>query len=271
MYATLAPQAAWPRAGDRRRARQHYGSLCVASKCGQLYGLDPDHYSRSPRTQPPTAVAYRCLASSLLRSALLEPGPDRGCETGRGEILRPIAEKSQRHRTGSSLIGPLVGLRLSGTCADASREHPEAHPDHHDDTRIETTPIVHNQVRGPGYYQQNGRRDAERADDGETLRNAAWRRWLPRGNSHTKDVHVAELGFDDRFTLLVEAEHIARDNRKLDRLLKQGHLRIGRATPKRTSAAHESTRSQQPQYSDTRSPIFPRACASARCPGSSVC
>jgi DNA replication protein DnaC len=40
------------------------------------------------------------------------------------------------------------------------------------------------------------------------------------------DAHAAELGFDDRFTLLVEAEHIARDNRRLSRLLKQAQLRI---------------------------------------------
>jgi hypothetical protein len=43
------------------------------------------------------------------------------------------------------------------------------------------------------------------------------------------DAHVAELGFDDRFTLLVEAEHIARDNRRLERLLKQALLRIANA------------------------------------------
>lgn len=40
------------------------------------------------------------------------------------------------------------------------------------------------------------------------------------------DAHAAELGFDDRFTLLVEAEHLARDNRRLTRLLKQAQLRI---------------------------------------------
>jgi DNA replication protein DnaC len=40
------------------------------------------------------------------------------------------------------------------------------------------------------------------------------------------DAHVAELSFDDRFSLLVEAEHIARDNRRLDRLLRQAQLRI---------------------------------------------
>lgn len=43
------------------------------------------------------------------------------------------------------------------------------------------------------------------------------------------DAHAAELGFDDRFTLLVEAEHIARDNRRLNRLLKQAQLRISDA------------------------------------------
>lgn len=45
------------------------------------------------------------------------------------------------------------------------------------------------------------------------------------------DTNVAELGFDDRFTLLVEAEHLARDNRKLDRLLNK----LSCASPMRAS------------------------------------
>jgi len=40
------------------------------------------------------------------------------------------------------------------------------------------------------------------------------------------DAKAAELSFDDRFTLLVEAEHMARDHRRLNRLLKQAQLRI---------------------------------------------
>jgi len=43
------------------------------------------------------------------------------------------------------------------------------------------------------------------------------------------DANAAELGFDDRCTLLVEAEHIARDNRRLSRLRKQAQLRISDA------------------------------------------
>jgi DNA replication protein DnaC len=43
------------------------------------------------------------------------------------------------------------------------------------------------------------------------------------------DAGAAELGFDDRFSLLVEAEHMARDNRRLSRLLKQAQLRIADA------------------------------------------
>ena len=43
------------------------------------------------------------------------------------------------------------------------------------------------------------------------------------------DARAAELGFVDRFALLVEAEHLARDNRRLGRLLKQAQLRIGNA------------------------------------------
>lgn len=40
------------------------------------------------------------------------------------------------------------------------------------------------------------------------------------------DPGIAELNFDERFTLLVDAEHLARDNRRLARLLKQAQLRL---------------------------------------------
>lgn len=41
-----------------------------------------------------------------------------------------------------------------------------------------------------------------------------------------KDTKLGSLTFDERFALLVEAEHLARDNRKLSRLLKDAQLRI---------------------------------------------
>jgi DNA replication protein DnaC len=41
-----------------------------------------------------------------------------------------------------------------------------------------------------------------------------------------KDAKLGSLTFDERFALLVEAEHLARDNRKLSRLLKDAQLRI---------------------------------------------
>lgn len=40
------------------------------------------------------------------------------------------------------------------------------------------------------------------------------------------DASTAKLSFDDRFGLLVEAEHLARDNRRLKRLLKAAELKI---------------------------------------------
>jgi len=43
------------------------------------------------------------------------------------------------------------------------------------------------------------------------------------------DASAAKLSFDDRFGLLVEAEHLARDNRRLKRLLKAAELRISDA------------------------------------------
>jgi DNA replication protein DnaC len=44
-----------------------------------------------------------------------------------------------------------------------------------------------------------------------------------------KDPKTHQLSFDERFTMLVDAEYAARDNRKLARLLKQAQLRISDA------------------------------------------
>jgi DNA replication protein DnaC len=44
-----------------------------------------------------------------------------------------------------------------------------------------------------------------------------------------RDTKIGELSFDERFTLLVDAEHQARDNRRLTRLLKDAQLRIPQA------------------------------------------
>jgi DNA replication protein DnaC len=40
---------------------------------------------------------------------------------------------------------------------------------------------------------------------------------------------VADLSFDERFALLVDAEHLARDNRRLGRLLRDANLRLREA------------------------------------------
>jgi DNA replication protein DnaC len=44
-----------------------------------------------------------------------------------------------------------------------------------------------------------------------------------------KDAKIGALSFDERFTLIVDAEHQARDNRRLTRLLKDAQLRISEA------------------------------------------
>jgi DNA replication protein DnaC len=41
-----------------------------------------------------------------------------------------------------------------------------------------------------------------------------------------KNPQIATLAFDERFGLLVDAEHLARDNRRLDRLLRDAQLRF---------------------------------------------
>ncbi len=54
-------------------------------------------------------------------------------------------------------------------------------------------------------------------------------RLAPMANAWTaqqKDTSLQSLTFDERFALLVDAEYLARDNRRLTRLLKDANLRI---------------------------------------------
>lgn len=44
-------------------------------------------------------------------------------------------------------------------------------------------------------------------------------------NTQAKNPQIATLAFDERFGLIVDAEYLARDNRRLDRLLKDAQLR----------------------------------------------
>jgi DNA replication protein DnaC len=44
-----------------------------------------------------------------------------------------------------------------------------------------------------------------------------------------KSAKVGDLGFDERFAMLVDAEYLARDNRRLTRLLKDAQLRLSNA------------------------------------------
>jgi len=44
-----------------------------------------------------------------------------------------------------------------------------------------------------------------------------------------KNPEIAKLAFDERLGLLVDAEHLARENKRLARLLKEAKLRIGQA------------------------------------------
>jgi DNA replication protein DnaC len=44
-----------------------------------------------------------------------------------------------------------------------------------------------------------------------------------------KDLKIGALAFDERFALLVDAEYLARDNRRLQRLLKDAQLRLPEA------------------------------------------
>lgn len=44
-----------------------------------------------------------------------------------------------------------------------------------------------------------------------------------------KDAKVSSLSFDERFGMLVDAEHLARDNRRIKALLREAELRIANA------------------------------------------
>ena len=68
------------------------------------------------------------------------------------------------------------------------------------------------------------------------------------------DPGTAELSFDERFALLVDAEHLARDNRRLARLLKQAQLRITAACIEdvKTSAERGLAKSQLQQLATCR-------------------
>lgn len=68
------------------------------------------------------------------------------------------------------------------------------------------------------------------------------------------DPGTAELSFDERFALLVDAEHLARDNRRLARLLKQAQLRITDACIEdvKTSAERGLAKSQLQQLATCR-------------------
>lgn len=49
--------------------------------------------------------------------------------------------------------------------------------------------------------------------------------WLEQN----KSAKMNDLGFDERFAMLVDAEHLSRDNRRLQRLLKDAQLRLTNA------------------------------------------
>ena len=52
-----------------------------------------------------------------------------------------------------------------------------------------------------------------------------------------RDAQIGALSFDERFSLLVDAEYQARDNRRLTRLLKDAQLRIPEACPEDVAAS----------------------------------
>jgi DNA replication protein DnaC len=60
----------------------------------------------------------------------------------------------------------------------------------------------------------------------------AWRQ-------QAQDPKLDELGFDERFAMIVEAEYISRDNRRLERLLREAKLRISAACLEDVRTGHK--------------------------------
>lgn len=60
----------------------------------------------------------------------------------------------------------------------------------------------------------------------------AWRK-------QAQDPAFEELGFDERFAMIVDAEYISRDNRRLDRLLRDAKLRIAGASLEDVRTGHK--------------------------------
>jgi len=61
---------------------------------------------------------------------------------------------------------------------------------------------------------------------------AAWEEQARSSNTH-------DLGFDERFAMLVDAEHLARENRRLKRLLRDADFRISEASIEGVRASAE--------------------------------
>ena len=58
-----------------------------------------------------------------------------------------------------------------------------------------------------------------------------------------QDPAIGALSFDERVGLLVDAEHLSRDNRKLARRLKEAKLRMARTRVSRTSITRRAANS----------------------------
>ena len=56
--------------------------------------------------------------------------------------------------------------------------------------------------------------------------------------THHQDTAVSGLSFDERFSMLVDAEHLYRDNRALARRLKEAKLRMPHACLEDPSTTH---------------------------------
>ncbi|GAB5546999.1 MAG: hypothetical protein SangKO_067590 [Sandaracinaceae bacterium] len=101
--------------------------------------------------------------------------------------------------------------------------------EHDDETSVS---VEHDQVRGPEYSTDRDQGENEMLNEPTMDKLLALRlaTMASAWAEQQKDPKAGALDFDERFGLLVDAEYLARDNRKVTRLLKAAKLRLSSAS-----------------------------------------
>ena len=153
---------------------------------------------------------------------------------------RPHPEQGYRSCLGLLRLAKRYGpARLNAACARAvavgarSYRHVDSMLRHGLDQQpllpeaADARPVLtHANVRGPAYYHEGEPHDD---DDPRPPARAASERHGRRLRGAAPGRGTSALGFDERFSMLVDAEQLFRDNRALTRRLKEAKLRLPQA------------------------------------------